>query len=376
MKLAMNEPGRQYRAHKQALDAAVLRVLESGWWIGGEEVDTFTREFAAWCDLPGGVCVANGTDALELALRCLEDQPGTAASSSGAAAEVVTVANAGGYTTTACRLAGLTPVYVDVTPELVMHIPAALAAVTPRTRAVVATHLYGIPLDVPALRAGLDAMGRQDVAIVEDCAQAHGALHDGARCGSMGDLACFSFYPTKNLGAMGDGGFVGTRHEHLRLRLQRLAQYGWQTRYDSVTPMGRNSRLDAVQAAVLRVKLPYVDAWNAARRAIVQRYAAVSPALPFVGPATAGFVGHLAVCRHPRRDALQAFLAEAGVASAVMYPRLDPDQASQQGLPMVVHDLSESRRALAEILTLPCYAEMTAQEVDHVCDVLARFLRQ
>ena len=364
MVVPVQDPLRQYRRLQETLERATLATFASGRWLFGPQVQSFEQAFARFCGVPTALAVGNGTDALELALL--------AAKAKGR--EVITVANAGGYTTAACRVIGATPVYVDIEADsLVISIPAALAAVTAHTAAIVVTHLYGRLADVQCLRTGLDAVGRGDVAIIEDCAQAHGAIRTGQRAGSFGNLATFSFYPTKNLGAMGDGGAILCRTEHDRQVLTELRQYGWRERYNCAVPFGRNSRMDEVQAAILLCKLPHLDDWNARRRDIVGRYrAAATASFTGWGEDSPASVAHLAVTRHPERDRVRQILHDAGVGTDIHYPILDCEQIGQQGLPMVVHDLGEARRAVSEILTLPCFPEMTDDEVTLVCDCLGR----
>ncbi|MCA9973883.1 MAG: DegT/DnrJ/EryC1/StrS family aminotransferase, partial [Anaerolineales bacterium] len=251
-----------YAAQRAALDTAVSRALASGWYILGAEVAAFETEFAAAMAAPHCVGVASGTDAVLLGLRALGVGPGD---------EVITVAHTAVATVAAVELAGATPVLVDVTPDTATLDPAQLpAAITPRTRAVVPVHLYGHPADLDPILA----IARQHgLWVLEDCAQAHGARYRGRPVGSFGDAAAFSFYPTKNLGALGDGGAVLTPHADVAERLRALRQYGWQERYVSQVP-GYNSRLDELQAALLRAKLPHLPEMNAARRRLAAAYGA------------------------------------------------------------------------------------------------------
>lgn len=365
MQVPLQAPLRQYEMHKEILDAAVLAVLSSGRWLFGSEVESFEKEFAEFCGVPFVCTVANGSDALEIAL--------TTAGARGR--EVITAANAGGYTTTACRVIGAVPAYVDIVPEtLLLSISAVLGAVTSRTAAVVVTHLYGRMVDVPALRTGLESLGRTDIVIIEDCAQAHGAVLNGQRAGSFGDLATYSFYPTKNLGGMGDGGAIACKKAAHADMVSMLRQYGWSKRYCSKVPYGRNSRMDEIQAAILRCKLPLLDTWNAKRREILAAYEIASAGgFGSCGQPVSSCVAHLAVYRHPERDRVREFFSQTGVATDVHYPTLDCDQPSQQGLPMIVHDLTQSRNAVKEIFTLPCFPEMTEEEVSIVVKAIRSY---
>jgi dTDP-4-amino-4,6-dideoxygalactose transaminase len=363
MRVPLNDLRRQSLEHAEELEAAIRRVLDSGWYILGREHDAFERDFAAYCQCREAVAVGNGTDALEIALRGLGCGPGD---------EVITAANAGGYTTAACLLVGATPVYADVDPHRLTLSPDSVAsALRPRTKAVVVTHLYGMLGDVPGVRA---AIAGQRVWIVEDCAQAHGGVRDGKRAGSLGDVATFSFYPTKNLGAIGDGGAIVTDDTELAQRLRQLRQYGWSSKYRSTLAGGRNSRLDEMQAAILRVKLPYLDGWNERRRQIAARYGeAVSGTSATLVHTPAGdYVAHLCVLRHPERDRLLRVLEEHGVGAAIHYPLLDTQQPSMANAAWRAVVLRHSEAAQREIVTLPCFAEMTDGEVDYVCETLRR----
>lgn len=362
MQVPVQDPRRQYERLKQDIDRSVLAVLESGRWLFGEQVKGFETALAERCRVTHAYSVGNGTDALEIALVAAGARD----------REVITVANAGGYTSTACRIVGAIPVYVDIDPEsLLMSLPETLLALTPRTAAIVVTHLYGRLADVQAFRFGLSSSGRGDVVIVEDCAQAHGSARNGSPAGSIGDIGTFSFYPTKNLGAMGDAGAIVCNDDVLGQRISQLRQYGWRERYHSAIPYGRNSRMDEIQAAILRVKLPCLDAWNDRRRQIVQRYhqSAAEPLAIWLDESKA-FVAHLAVARHPERERFRRSLHSLGVGTDIHYPILDCDQPSQQHSAQVVRPLDVTRRTVKEIFTLPCFAEMTDEEVSFVCECL------
>jgi len=371
MDIPFNAPLRQYEALRGEIDAAVARVLASGRYLMAAETTAFEEAFAEYCGAPHCVTVANGTDALELALRAAGCTAGT---------EVVTVPNAGGYATCACVLVGAVPVYVDVVPDtLLMDLDAAVAAVTERTACIVATHLYGHAVDVAGLRRRLRAAGHAGVTVLEDCAQAHGARTEAGRVGGLGDLAAVSFYPTKNLGALGDGGAVLCRDEARARAVRRLKQYGWDRKYHSAVPYGRNSRMDEVQAAVLLAKLPHLERFNRRRRAIVEAYRAAAPkGIVVPGRDDPSCVGHLAVALADERDGIRQALAEGGVPTDVHYPVLDPDQpAMRAGDPSapvayVRHGLAAAERAARRVFSLPCFPELTDREVDHICGRLAR----
>lgn len=343
----------------------VLRdVLDSQRYILGPQVQAFESAFAAYVGVAHTVGVANGTDALELALRALGIGPGQ---------RVVTVANAGFYGSTAIRMVGATPVYVDVDEATLNLSPAALKQLlaAQAVHAVIVTHLYGQLADVPAIAALCRDAG---VPLIEDCAQAHGARRDGRLAGAWGRLGTYSFYPTKNLGALGDGGAVVTDDTALAERLRSLRQYGWRRKYEVTLAGGRNSRLDELQAAVLSAKLPLLDAANGRRRAIAARYNRAFADLPLRLPASTGddYVAHLYVLRTARRAALQTCLTAAGVACDVHYPIADhrqpllADDAAAAALPV-------SEAACAEVLTLPCFPGLGDEQVQRVIDAVRGF---
>jgi dTDP-4-amino-4,6-dideoxygalactose transaminase len=359
---------RQQRALSSELQAAFKRVLASGWYVLGREVSSFETEFAAYCGALHCVGVASGFDALSLALAALDIGPGD---------EVITVANACTYQVAAILQTGAQPVLVD--SHLATHmidVQAVEAAVTPRTRALLPVHLYGRMADMPALCA---VATRHGLAVVEDAAQAHGAwIDDGTghtrRAGSWGarTCACYSFYPTKNLGALGDGGAVVTDDAALAERLRRLRQYGWSSKYVASETGGRNARLDEMQAALLRVKLRYLDAWNAARRERAAWYRALFSGLPLERPVDApGHVYHLYVITCDQRDDLRQHLAAAGIGSDVHYPlpaHMQPAYTAQPGLvrPQGPDTLPHSERQAGRVLSLPLYPELTHAEVEQV----------
>lgn len=367
MNIPFNAPGRQYQILKGEIDRAIASVLESGWYLLGEETTTFEQEFAAFCGVAHCITLASGTDALELALRGTRCRPGL---------EVITAANAGGYTTYACNIVGATPVYVDIDPKfLQMDLEAAVAAVTERTACIVVTHLYGFAVDVPLLRRLLEAAGRSSVPIIEDCAQAHGAILHGRRVGSFGDLAAFSFYPTKNLGALGDGGALLCNDEEYANKIRQLKQYGWVSKYRSETPFGRNSRLDEIQAAVLRVKLRHLDRLNMRRVEIVEAYReAAEGKLTILSRTDGAFVGHLCVALSDDRDHIRERLEEVGIQTDIHYPILDPDQQIMKKITHITHRLARSRESVKRVFSLPCYSELSDGERDTICETLSRLV--
>ena len=345
------------------LAGAVLRVIDSNSFVMGMEVAKFEEEFAAYTGVSHCISVANGTDALELALRALELRPGQ---------KVACVANAGFYSATAIHLAGGVPLYVDVDASTLTMSPEALdGALHDKPVAVIATHLYGQLAAVERLAAICRNAG---IALIEDCAQSHGASRNGQRAGSFADVACFSFYPTKNLGALGDGGAVVTASDALAGRLKALRQYGWSKKYEVSMLGGCNSRLDEIQAAVLRAKLPLLEQHNARRRAIASDYNEAFAGLPLRLPASVGadFVAHLYVVRTDRREALRAHLAQYGVATDVHYPIADIRQPAF-GARYGSASLPVSEAACATAMSLPCFPGMPDKDVESVVQAVGAF---
>ncbi|MGE3363029.1 MAG: DegT/DnrJ/EryC1/StrS family aminotransferase [Rhizobiaceae bacterium] len=364
----MNDLKRLFGLHQDAVEQAALDAMRSGWWLNGPRGKAFAEEFRAYLGVAECLLVANGTDALEITLRALLSDRDPAG------LEVVTVANAGGYTTTACRQIGLTPVYADIdSATQTLNLNSAIAALSGKTLAVVATHLYGNVVDVSALRAAMDKAGYASVSIVEDCAQSHGARLGDRLTGTMGDIATFSFYPTKNLGAFGDGGAIVTNDAKLAGTVRALQQYGWRAKYDIALSGARNSRMDEMQAAILSALLPHLDKHNAERNAIMARFLAATGDRTRFLERSAGSVVHLAVALSDKREAFRAFLTERGIASEIHYPILDCDQHGWRDLPQRVSTdgLAASRASVERIVTLPCFPGMSEAEINRVCTALA-----
>jgi aminotransferase EvaB len=336
------------------------RFLASGRYILGPEHMAFESELAAFLGVGHCVGVACGTDALELALIAVGCGRGDA---------ILTAANCGAYTTGTARRAGFRVRFADVDPvTLGLSRSTVEQALSDDVRAVVVTHLYGLLADVEGIVA---FCGDRGIAVVEDCAQAAGARRNGRRAGAFGDAAAFSFYPTKNLAALGDGGAVTTDSDDVADRVRRLRQYGWDQKYRVSISGGQNSRLDELQAAVLRIRLGRLDEWNARRRLIVQRYAATlaSGAGRFVARDGEDYVAHLAVVVAEDREGIRARLEAAGVGTDVHYPIADHRQPAWSEdyadvrLPVTEH-------AVEHVLTVPCFPELTEEEVARVCEVL------
>ena len=336
----------------RALAAAAQRVLASGWYILGPELEAFEADFAAYHQVGYAVGVASGTDAVELALRALGIGPGD---------EVITVSHTAVATVCAIERAGATPVLVDVDDATYTMDPAAAAAaLTSRTRALVPVHLYGHPADMTALA---ELAARHGLGLVEDCAQAHGARWQGRLAGTMGHLAAFSFYPTKNLGAYGDAGAVITNDVQLADRLRSLRNYGQRERYHHLEA-GQNSRLDELQAAFLRVKLEYLDDHNAVRRRLAGEYSgSLTSVVTPVSRHEAEHAFHLYVVRHPRRDELREALAARGIQTLIHYPIPIHLQPAYSHLDCPPGSLPVTERIVREILSLPLFVGLDSSAV-------------
>ena len=344
------------------LIGALQRVVQRNWYVLGAEVATFETEFAAFQNAKSCISVANGTDALEIALRTLDIGPGK---------RVALVANAGFYGSTAVHAVGATPVYVDVDPATLTMAPDALeAALATGIDTVIVTHLYGQMADIEKLVALAKGL---HIPVIEDCAQSHGATRAGRRAGSFGDIGCYSFYPTKNLGAIGDGGAITTNSVELDRRARRLRQYGWSSKYHVTETGGRNSRLDELQAAVLREKLPMLDRWNAQRRDIAARYHAAFAALPVQLPPSIDddFVAHLYVIRVKDRAAFIASLTAAGIATDIHYPVPDHFQTAYAGASPPSLPVSEA--ASDSVVTLPCFPGLDDASIMRVIAAVKSF---
>ena len=356
---------RQYDSIAKEITQAMAEVIGQTAFVGGAFVTRFEREFADYCEAAHCVGVANGTDALELSLRALDIGPGD---------EVITVPNTFIATAAAITATGATPVFVDIDADTAQLDASLLPeAITPRTRAIMPVHLYGHPADLDPILAIADA---HSLFVIEDACQAHGARYKGRRVGAIGHVGCFSFYPGKNLGAYGDGGAVVTDSAEIADRVRQMADHGRVDKYRHAI-VGRNSRLDGLQAAVLSVKLRHLDQWNAQRYRIAMELTAKlleGPVLPPVISPDVEPVFHLYVVRTEHRHALQRALSEAGIATGVHYPiplHLQPAYASTYqaaGLRFGSYPIVE--RYAREILSLPIFPELRYDEIDRICEVI------
>lgn len=358
-------PLSQFLSYKQEILEAIEKVLDSGQYILGPEVQAFEQEFAQFVGVRFGVGVASGTDALHLALRAVDVGPSD---------EVITVPHTAVATVAAIEMCGATPVLVDIDLDTYTLSPHRLETViTSRTKAIIPVHLYGHPADMEPI---LEIARRHHVFVIEDCAQAHGAMYQGKRMGSFGDLAAFSFYPTKNLGAIGDGGIIVTDDPTLAEKVKLLRQYGWRQRYISEIP-GWNSRLDEIQAAILRVKLRHLQEDNQRRCLLAEIYNQLLVNAPVVLPKErpgSCHSYHQYVIRHPQREELRAFLKKRGISTLVHYPLPIHLQPAYKGRLGDVGSFPNSEQAAREVLSLPLYPEMDEATVHTVAQAIIEYL--
>ncbi len=356
-----SNPKEQYLAHSDEIKTAIDRVLDSGRYILGGEVEAFENEFANFIETKYCVGVANGTDALHLALRAFDI---------GFNDEVITSSHTAVATASAIAMSGAKPIFVDIESEFyTIDTTKIKAAITPKTKAIIAVHIYGQPCDMNTLVA---IAKEHNLALIEDCAQAHGAEFNGKKVGSIGDIGCFSFYPTKNLGAIGDGGAITTNSAEIYAKIKALREYGWQN--DRISHFcGFNSRLDEIQAAILRVKLKYLAKDTQKRNEIANIYfeklknAVVLPKIR--QNCTHAF--HLFVIMIKNRDGIQEALKQDGVYALVHY---NAAVHMQPAFLDTKTNLTNTQNILDKILSLPMYPELSREEVSHVCDSLLKYI--
>ncbi len=371
------DPHAGYRKCRNEIDQAIKKVLESGRYILGREVETFENEFSEYLAAPHVIGVGSGTAALMLALKAGNVGPGDL---------VLTVSLTAVATVAAIEQTGATPIFVDINPLTFTMDPESLEqtirfleskagqANASRLKAIVPVHLYGCPVDMPAV---MKIARRHNLLVIEDCAQSHGATIENIKTGCWGDLAAFSFYPTKNLGAIGDGGAVVTGDARMAKRLKQLREYGWDDRRVSIIP-GINSRLDELQAAILRVKLRYLDTGNQQRGQIAAKYrhALISETITLPPDiAGCGHVYHQFVVRSRDRDRLKHYLHQHGIQTLIHYPL-----AAHQHPAYIRHpptsELAQTESVTREILSLPIYPELSNEAVGSVCKAIVGFFNE
>ncbi|MDH5740470.1 MAG: DegT/DnrJ/EryC1/StrS family aminotransferase [Nitrospira sp.] len=359
--ISVADPGAEVSDCRDAILAAVDRVLASGRYILGGEVEAFEQEWAEYLGARYCIGVASGTDALALALKAAGIQAGD---------EVITVSHTAVATIAAIELIGAMPVFVDIDPLSRCIDPCLLeSAISRRTRAIVPVHIYGQPASMDQI---LSMARLHHLSVIEDCAQAHGAEINGKKIGTFGVAAAFSFYPTKNLGAVGDAGAVVCHNETVAERVRTLRQYGWRQRYISDIA-GTNSRLDELQAAILRVKLGQLDQRNRKRRTIAERYCKALVSTGLVGPSTipgTEHAMHLFVVESGARDRLAEFLSKDGIATALHYPMPVHQQPAYVGRLRGADRLPVTEALYKRLLTIPCHPDLTDSQVDRICDRL------
>ena len=356
-----SNPKANYLAHKEEIDVAIAHVIDSGWYILGQEVTALEKGFADYIGVRFGIGVGNGTDALHIALR---------ACGIGAGDEVITVSHTAVATVTAIELCGATPVLVDIDLNTYTIDPHQIeCAITEQTKAIIPVHLYGHPADLESI---MHVAHRYELCVIEDCAQSHGAVYKSRMTGAWGDIAAFSFYPTKNLGAIGDGGMVVTNDPELAERVRLLREYGWRQRYISDFA-GLNSRLDELQAAILRVKLRYLAEENQKRQTLANIYdemlSATNLTLPTCIPG-ASHVYHQYVVRFEHRDSLREFLRERGIGTLIHYPVPIHRQPAYQGRLRCAGSMANTERVVEDILSLPMFPELTFEQVRQVAEII------
>jgi dTDP-4-amino-4,6-dideoxygalactose transaminase len=359
----------QYRSIPQEIDEAIARVVESQYFILGPEVAAFEEEVATYSGVSHGIGMSSGTDALLAALMAIDVGPGD---------DIIVPTYTFFATAGVVARLGARPVFVDVDPVTFNVTPDAVAAaLTPRTRAVIPVHLYGRVADMDGIAA---AVAGKDIVVIEDAAQAIGAFDEkGRKAGSIGEMGCFSFFPSKNLGGFGDGGMTVTADDALAAKLKMLRMHGMEPKYYHAI-VGGNFRLDALQAAVLRVKLRHLDAWTAGRRRNAERYRELFRDAGLEGtvslpPDEPGHIYNQFVVRVPRRDELQAHLRSRGIGTEIYYPVPLHRQACFAELGYGEGSLPNSERAARETLALPVYPELAAEQLDHVVSSIAEFER-
>jgi dTDP-4-amino-4,6-dideoxygalactose transaminase len=359
--IQINDLLAKIRPHQDQIALCARRVVSSGYFILGPEVENFEQKFAEYIGSRHCVSVANGTDAIELGLRSLGIKRGDC---------VATVANAGMYTTTAILAIGAIPYFMDVDlGSMVVSLDEVNKALTHGVNAIVVTHLYGLATsDIESIAA---IAKRNGVPLLEDCAQAHGAMLNGKKVGTFGDISSFSFYPTKNLGALGDGGAICTNDQSIAENVKRLRQYGWKAKYDVELLGARNSRLDEMQAAILSYFLPMLDSANSRRQEIAKSYcSSITNSAVQVSPHHGeNHIAHLFVIRSRSRESLKSHLKQMGVNSDVHYPI--PDHKQTAIAEQYKHLVLENTEILArEVLTLPCYPELDQESIQIVVNAV------
>ncbi len=364
MKIEFVDLQKQYQTYKPEFDEAIHAVLNKSNYILGEEVEKFEKDFATYCETKHCIGVASGTDALFLILKALEIGHGD---------EVITVSNTFIASALTISMAGATPVFVEMDEKTYNIDPQAIEAkITAKTKAIMPVHLYGQPAAMEELQA---IAKKHNLYIVEDACQGHGSRYKGKRVGGIGNAAAFSFYPGKNLGAYGDGGAITTNDDDLAFKMRMLRNYGQKVKYHHLMK-GFNSRLDTIQAAVLNVKLKYLDQWNSRRREIAQKYTELLSPLgiktPFVSP-DCEHIFHIYLIQVEKRDELMKYLGTQGITALIHYPVPIHMQEAYKELGYKKGDFPKTETYSEKILSLPMFAELTDEEVEYICSKIKEF---
>lgn len=353
---------KQYESLKPEIDKAVLRVLSSGWFILGKEVENFENAFAQYCGAKYCVGVGNGMEALQTSLMALEIGEGD---------EVITTPLSAAATSLAISHVGAIPVFADINPQTFNIDPDGIEKkITPKTKAILPVHLYGRVADMKRI---MEIAHKHNLYVIEDVAQAHGAELDGKKAGTFGNFGALSFYPSKNLGAYGDAGGLITNDETLAKKARVIRDYGQDGRYHHVV-IGLNSRLDEIEAAILSVKLPYLDAWNLCRKKIAEKYNSGLQGFPMILPKEEeNHVWHLYVIQTDRRDLLQKYLKKYRIASQIHYPKVIYQQEVYHHLNIPKGHAPQAEEAVKKIISLPIYPELTEEETDYIIETIKNF---
>lgn len=359
-------PKAQFESHEKEILDGIRKVLSSGWYILGDEVRNFEKEFANFLGVQFCIGVANGTDAIALALKAVRVSSGD---------EVITVSHSAVATTAAIEQIGAIPVFADIESKTRCIDPMNIEPlISEKTKAIVPVHIYGQPASMKKI---LNIARQRNLKVVEDCAQAHGAEIQGRKVGTFGDAAAFSFYPTKNLGALGDGGAVVTNSPEIADHVRWIREYGWKERYIS-SIQGVNSRLDELQAAILRVKLAHLSINNARRRQIAERYSSSTDGIRIIPPVKIDgtlHAMHLFVIECEERDALQRFLESEGIGTAKHYPMAIHQQPAYMGRIRCCDSLPCTESLYRHILSLPMYPELTDDQIERICLALKKWIK-
>lgn len=362
IQIPFNSLNRGIQEIQSTIEEAISGVIESGWFVMGPQHEALESDLANYLGVEHAINVANGTDALEIALAAVGVNEGDS---------VITVANAGAYTSTATLLLGAIPRFCDVDPKTLLMstetLTGALSKMEEKPSAIVVTHLYGAMAPMSEIMAVAKAF---DVPVIEDCAQSFGATFQGKKAGSFGDVSTTSFYPTKNLGAMGDGGAVFTNNSEYAEEIKKMRQYGWSSKYHISNVRGKNSRLDEMQAAILRVKLPLLDSQNEKRKQIHSIFEKTKhEGFQLLNQSQESFIGHLAVAVSDRRDEARNMLKNRGIATEIHYPIPDYKQNFFRFTPLE-NALPVTEWASSKIFSVPLFPELTTEEVSHISNSL------